>query len=136
MYSLHKVLHQHLSLPSLFRWLDISLILNCNSWPLHFSKYIVHVRCARQISCSVQELAFNGPEHYLYLFLNNALSFAQREQMRLHQLAVEMQLTPFLILLRHTMDALDEKDVGSIFALPVSTEEVCSTDMFTIYPLK
>ncbi len=55
----------------------------------------------------------------------------QREQIRLHQLALEMKLTPFLILLRHTMDALEEFDPTGIFAEPVSLKEVKATSNFS-----
>lgn len=45
-------------------------------------------------------------------------------QIRVHQLATEMQLQPFVIFLRHALDQLQEKDVGNIFAEPVSPSEV------------
>lgn len=48
----------------------------------------------------------------------------KREQIRVHQLATEMQLQPFVIFLRHALDQLQEKDVGNIFAEPVSPSEV------------
>ena len=48
----------------------------------------------------------------------------KREQLRLHQMALEMQLTPFVFLLRHILDSLEEKDVTSLFLEPVDIEEV------------
>ena len=45
-------------------------------------------------------------------------------QLRLQQFATEMKLTPFLILLRRTMDQLEERDVTSLFSEPVDPEEV------------
>ncbi|KAK3601756.1 hypothetical protein CHS0354_016120 [Potamilus streckersoni] len=48
----------------------------------------------------------------------------KREQMRIHQLATEMQLQPFLFLLRYTVDQMMEKDPTGIFAKPVSLDEV------------
>ncbi|GAB1597887.1 peregrin-like [Argonauta hians] len=48
----------------------------------------------------------------------------KREQIRVHQLATEMQLQPFVIFLRHALDQIQEKDVGNIFAEPVSPNEV------------
>ncbi|PVD24392.1 hypothetical protein C0Q70_14874 [Pomacea canaliculata] len=48
----------------------------------------------------------------------------KREQLRLHQMALELQLQPFTLLLRQTLDQLQEKDTESIFAEPVSLEEV------------
>ncbi|KAK7486575.1 hypothetical protein BaRGS_00022241 [Batillaria attramentaria] len=48
----------------------------------------------------------------------------KREQLRLHQMALELQLQPFALLLRQTLDQLQEKDTDSIFAQPVSLEEV------------
>lgn len=45
-------------------------------------------------------------------------------QLRLHQMALELQLQPFTLLLRQTLDQLQEKDTESIFAEPVSLEEV------------
>ncbi|XP_013401119.1 peregrin-like isoform X1 [Lingula anatina] len=48
----------------------------------------------------------------------------KREQMRIHVLATEMQLTPFIILLRNTLDQLQEKDAGNIFAEPVNLQDV------------
>lgn len=37
---------------------------------------------------------------------------------------MEMQLTPFLILLRKTLEQLQEKDTGNIFSEPVPLSEV------------
>ncbi|XP_051915946.1 bromodomain-containing protein 1-like isoform X2 [Hippocampus zosterae] len=48
----------------------------------------------------------------------------KREQMKLQQSALEVQLTPFNILLRAVLSQLQQKDQYSVFAQPVSTKEV------------
>uniref|UniRef100_A0A3B5B9D2 Bromodomain and PHD finger-containing protein 3-like n=1 Tax=Stegastes partitus TaxID=144197 RepID=A0A3B5B9D2_9TELE len=48
----------------------------------------------------------------------------KREQVKVHQAALEMQLTPMLVLLRSTLDQLQEKDTAQIFAQPVNITEV------------
>ncbi|XP_061913361.1 bromodomain and PHD finger-containing protein 3-like isoform X1 [Entelurus aequoreus] len=48
----------------------------------------------------------------------------KREQIKVHQAALEMQLTPMLLLLRSTLEQLQEKDTAQIFAAPVDTMEV------------
>lgn len=48
----------------------------------------------------------------------------KREQVKLHQATLEMQLTPMLMLLRSTLDQLQEKDTAQIFAQPVNIKEV------------
>ncbi|CAN9499047.1 unnamed protein product [Ophioblennius macclurei] len=48
----------------------------------------------------------------------------KREEMKLQQSVLEVQLTPFNILLRAVLKQLQEKDHYSIFAQPVSTKEV------------
>ncbi|KAK7891298.1 hypothetical protein WMY93_023261 [Mugilogobius chulae] len=48
----------------------------------------------------------------------------KREEMKLQQSVLEMQLTPFNILLRAVLQQLQEKDQYSIFAQPVNTKEV------------
>lgn len=45
--------------------------------------------------------------------------------MKQQQSLLELQLTPFNILLRAVLSQLQEKDKYSIFAQPVSTKEVC-----------
>jgi bromodomain-containing protein 1 len=45
-------------------------------------------------------------------------------QMKLQQSVLEVQLTPFNILLRAVLDQLQEKDQAKIFAQPVSVKEV------------
>ena len=45
-------------------------------------------------------------------------------------MATEMKLTPFLMLLRQTLDQLQEKDPQAIFADPVDLDEVrCGIDL-------
>ncbi|XP_029291239.1 bromodomain and PHD finger-containing protein 3 isoform X2 [Cottoperca gobio] len=48
----------------------------------------------------------------------------KREQVKVHQEALEMQLTPMLVLLRSTLDQLQEKDTAQIFEKPVNIKEV------------
>ncbi|CAJ1055931.1 bromodomain-containing protein 1-like isoform X2 [Xyrichtys novacula] len=48
----------------------------------------------------------------------------KREEMKLQQSVLEVQLTPFSILLRAVLQQLQEKDQYSIFAQPVSVKEV------------
>ncbi|KAL7882807.1 hypothetical protein SRHO_G00004650 [Serrasalmus rhombeus] len=48
----------------------------------------------------------------------------KREEMKLQQSILELQLTPFTILLRSVLDQLQEKDQAKIFAQPVSIKEV------------
>lgn len=48
----------------------------------------------------------------------------KREEMKVQQSVLEMQLTPFNILLRAVLQQLQEKDQYSIFAQPVSSKEV------------
>ncbi|XP_062056383.1 peregrin isoform X6 [Lepus europaeus] len=48
----------------------------------------------------------------------------KRETIKVQQVAMEMQLTPFLILLRKTLEQLQEKDTGNIFSEPVPLSEV------------
>ncbi|KAF3860092.1 hypothetical protein F7725_000347 [Dissostichus mawsoni] len=47
----------------------------------------------------------------------------KREQVKVHQEALQMQLTPMLMLLRSTLDQLQEKDTAEIFAEPVNIKE-------------
>nr|XP_034978387.1 bromodomain and PHD finger-containing protein 3 isoform X3 [Zootoca vivipara] len=48
----------------------------------------------------------------------------KREQVKVQQAAMELQLTPFNVLLRTTLDLLQEKDPAQIFAEPVKLSEV------------
>ncbi|XP_072521637.1 bromodomain and PHD finger-containing protein 3 isoform X2 [Salminus brasiliensis] len=48
----------------------------------------------------------------------------KREQMKLQQAAMEFQLTPALVLLRSTLEQLQEKDTAHIFTSPVNLKEV------------
>ncbi|XP_012502184.1 PREDICTED: peregrin isoform X1 [Propithecus coquereli] len=52
----------------------------------------------------------------------------KRETIKVQQIAMEMQLTPFLILLRKTLEQLQEKDTGNIFSEPVPLSEVTELD--------
>lgn len=48
----------------------------------------------------------------------------KREQMKIQQAALELKLTPALVLLRSTLDQLQEKDTAKIFSQPVNLSEV------------
>ncbi|XP_043932347.1 peregrin, partial [Protopterus annectens] len=48
----------------------------------------------------------------------------KRESIKVQQLALELQLTPFLILLRKTLEQLQEKDTGNIFSEPALLTEL------------
>lgn len=53
-------------------------------------------------------------------------------QVKVHQAALEMQLTPMLVLLRSTLDQLQEKDTAQIFAEPVDVKEVRHVTVITL----
>nr|XP_056713855.1 peregrin isoform X5 [Euleptes europaea] len=55
---------------------------------------------------------------------------SKTEQIKIQQVALEMQLTPFLILLRRTLEQLQEKDTGNIFSQPVPLSEV--TELYEV----
>ncbi|XP_041952873.1 bromodomain and PHD finger-containing protein 3 isoform X2 [Alosa sapidissima] len=59
----------------------------------------------------------------------------KREQVKVHQAAMEMQLTPSLVLLRSALEQLEEKDTGHIFAEPVSLKEVPDYLEFISHPM-
>uniref|UniRef100_A0AAY5ECD6 Bromodomain and PHD finger containing, 1 n=1 Tax=Electrophorus electricus TaxID=8005 RepID=A0AAY5ECD6_ELEEL len=48
----------------------------------------------------------------------------KREAIKVQQLALEMQLTPFLVLLRSTLEQLQERDTNNFFTEPVPLNEV------------
>ncbi|XP_078517980.1 peregrin isoform X2 [Lissotriton helveticus] len=48
----------------------------------------------------------------------------KRETIKVQQVALEVQLTPFLILLRKTLEQLQEKDTSNLFNQPVPLSEV------------
>ncbi|XP_072527928.1 bromodomain-containing protein 1b isoform X1 [Salminus brasiliensis] len=48
----------------------------------------------------------------------------KREEMKLQQSVLEMQLTPFTLILQVVLDQLQEKDQARVFAQPVSIKEV------------
>ncbi|KAG9483522.1 hypothetical protein GDO78_009438 [Eleutherodactylus coqui] len=54
----------------------------------------------------------------------------KRETIKIQQLALEVQLTPFLILLRKTLALLQEKDTSNIFTQPVPLSEV--TELYEV----
>ena len=45
-------------------------------------------------------------------------------QVKVQQATLEMRLTPMLVLLRATLDQLQEKDLANIFSEPVDIKEV------------
>ncbi|KAM5148505.1 peregrin isoform 3-T4 [Mantella aurantiaca] len=54
----------------------------------------------------------------------------KRETIKIQQLALEVQLTPFLILLRKTLELLKEKDTSNLFTVPVTLSEV--TELYQV----
>ena len=48
-------------------------------------------------------------------------------QVKVQQATLEMRLTPMLVLLRATLDQLQEKDLANIFSEPVDIKEVGAT---------
>lgn len=59
----------------------------------------------------------------------------KREQVKLHQAAMELQLTPFNVFLRTTLDLLQEKDSANIFNEPVNLKEVPDYMDFVLHPM-
>ncbi|XP_077151518.1 bromodomain and PHD finger-containing protein 3 isoform X3 [Ranitomeya variabilis] len=59
----------------------------------------------------------------------------KREQVKLHQAAMELQLTPFNVFLRTTLDLLQEKDSANIFNEPVNLKEVPDYMDFVLQPM-
>lgn len=55
-------------------------------------------------------------------------------QVKVHQAALEMQLAPMLVLLRSTLEQLQEKDTAQIFAQPVNIKEVRHFTVTTLTP--
>ncbi|XP_067248480.1 bromodomain-containing protein 1 isoform X2 [Chanodichthys erythropterus] len=59
----------------------------------------------------------------------------KREEIMLQQTLMEIQLTPFTVLLRAVLDQLQEKDQARIFAEPVSIKEVPDYMDHIIHPM-
>ncbi|KAF0034801.1 hypothetical protein F2P81_012559 [Scophthalmus maximus] len=59
----------------------------------------------------------------------------KREQMKIQQAALELKLTPALMLLRSTLDQLQEKDTAKIFSQPVNLSEVPDYMEFVSQPM-
>lgn len=59
----------------------------------------------------------------------------KREQMKLQQAALELQLTPALVFLRATLEQLKEKDTDHIFTTPVNLKEVPDYLEFVTVPM-
>ncbi|KAA0714323.1 Bromodomain and PHD finger-containing protein 3 [Triplophysa tibetana] len=59
----------------------------------------------------------------------------KREQVKIHQAVTEHQLIPVLVLLRSTLDHLQEKDTAKIFAQPVNLKEVPDYLEFISHPM-
>lgn len=59
----------------------------------------------------------------------------KREQMKIQQAALELKLTPALVLLRTTLDQLQEKDTAKIFSEPVNLSEVPDYLEFVSQPM-
>ncbi|XP_051524560.1 bromodomain and PHD finger-containing protein 3-like [Myxocyprinus asiaticus] len=59
----------------------------------------------------------------------------KREQVKIHQATTEHQLIPVLVLLRSTLEQLQEKDTAKIFAHPVNLKEVPDYLEFISHPM-
>ncbi|XP_071993338.1 bromodomain and PHD finger-containing protein 3 isoform X4 [Engystomops pustulosus] len=59
----------------------------------------------------------------------------KREQVKLHQATMELQLTPFNVFLRTILDLLQEKDSAKIFNEPVNLKEVPDYMDFVLHPM-
>uniref|UniRef100_A0A3P9CC75 Bromodomain and PHD finger containing 3 n=1 Tax=Maylandia zebra TaxID=106582 RepID=A0A3P9CC75_9CICH len=59
----------------------------------------------------------------------------KREQMKIQQAALELKLTPALVLLRSTLEQLQEKDTAKIFSQPVNLSEVPDYLEFITQPM-
>ncbi|KAM8977253.1 bromodomain and PHD finger-containing protein 3 [Pelodytes ibericus] len=59
----------------------------------------------------------------------------KREQLKVHQSALELQLNPFTVFLRTTLDLLQEKDPANIFTEPVNLKEVPDYMDFVLRPM-
>ncbi|XP_068598156.1 bromodomain and PHD finger-containing protein 3 [Brachionichthys hirsutus] len=59
----------------------------------------------------------------------------KREQVKVQQAALELKLTPALVLLRSTLDQLQEKDTAKIFSRPVDLSEVPDYLEFVSQPM-
>lgn len=76
------------------------------------------------LSCRAVPLLPGDCPHHLAPGLGAQPRFVPLFQIKVQQVALEMQLTPFLILLRKTLEQLQEKDTGNIFSEPVPLSEV------------
>uniref|UniRef100_UPI00398F5FAF bromodomain and PHD finger-containing protein 3 n=1 Tax=Pristiophorus japonicus TaxID=55135 RepID=UPI00398F5FAF len=59
----------------------------------------------------------------------------KREEVKVQQVALELQLTPFIVFLRQILDQLQERDQANIFAQPVSLKEVPDYLEFIKHPM-
>ncbi|XP_069797858.1 bromodomain and PHD finger-containing protein 3 isoform X2 [Narcine bancroftii] len=59
----------------------------------------------------------------------------KREEVKVQQVALELQLTPFIVFLRQILDQLQERDQANIFAQPVSLQEVPDYLEFIAHPM-
>ncbi|XP_077941393.1 bromodomain and PHD finger-containing protein 3 isoform X2 [Gasterosteus aculeatus] len=82
------------------------------------------VSAAREALRYWQKLRHDLEKARLLVELMRKREKLKREQVKVHQEALEMQLTPMLVLLRSTLDQLQEKDTAQIFAEPVDIKEV------------
>lgn len=56
----------------------------------------------------------------------HCLKYWAHGQIKVQQMALEMQLTPFLVLMRSTLEQLQERDTNNFFTEPVPLAEVCT----------
>lgn len=109
--------------------LDCQWSVAVEIWPdKGFMWYFVDI-LLREISLLLLSLAFGQFVKPLWRQLPHTvwwhyMHIIWQLQVKVHQEALEMQLTPMLMLLRSTLDQLQEKDTAQIFAQPVNIKEV------------
>ncbi|XP_077569613.1 bromodomain and PHD finger-containing protein 3 isoform X2 [Stigmatopora nigra] len=94
-----------------------------------------HVTAARDALRYWQKLRHDLEKARLLVELIRKREKLKREQLKIHQAALELQLTPMLLLLRSTMDQLQDKDTAGIFAEPVNIKEVPDYMEFISHPM-
>ncbi|XP_057716243.1 bromodomain and PHD finger-containing protein 3 isoform X2 [Corythoichthys intestinalis] len=94
-----------------------------------------HVSAARDALRYWQKLRHDLEKARLLVELIRKREKLKREQLKIHQAALELQLTPMLLLLRSTMDQLQDKDTAEIFAEPVNIKEVPDYMEFISHPM-
>lgn len=105
----------------LIRRLQTSLQSKKNAQPKHTDK---ESRAAKEQLKEWHRLRHDLERARLLLELIRKREKLKREEIRFQETFLEMQLTPFSILLRAVLDQLQSKDQARIFAQPVNVKEV------------